>query len=183
MWNLIWPAVNKILVTGLIGSGKSEVCAYLASLGYPVYDSDPRTKALYESVPGLKGDIEKAIGRPFSEIEVIFSDVRKREALEAVVYPLVLDDFRCFCAEAAGETVFFESAVASSKPLFAAEFSKTVLVRAPYGIRLTRNPKAALRETAQEELPAVKADFVIDNNSGLQELHDQVDRMINTFKI
>ena len=101
--------MNKILVTGLIGAGKSEVCAYLASLGYPVYDSDSRTKDLYCSIPGLKERIEQAIGCPFSEIGVIFRDPAKREALEAVVYPIVLEDFRRFCADSSSETVFFES--------------------------------------------------------------------------
>lgn len=175
--------MNKILVTGLIGSGKSEVCAYLAQLGYPVYDSDSRTKALYSSVPGLKARIEQAIGCPFEEIGVIFSDSAKREALEELVYPLVLDDFRRFCSESSAETVFFESAVAFSKPLFRGEFDKVVLVRAPYQTRLERNPKTALREASQEEMKPDEADYLIDNNSGLQELHDRIDRMIKTFKI
>ena len=175
--------MNKILVTGLIGSGKSEVCAYLAGLGYPVYDSDSRTKALYDEVPGLKEKIEKTLGLPFAEIGVIFRDAAKREALEALVYPLVAEDFHRFCAGTASETVFFESAVAFSKPQFAGEFDKIVLVRAPYDLRAARNPKTAQRASSQEEMPAGKADFIIDNNSGLSELHDRVDRMIKEFKI
>lgn len=175
--------MNKILVTGLIGAGKSEVCAYLASLGYPVYDSDSRTKDLYCSIPGLKERIEQAIGCPFSEIGVIFRDPAKREALEAVVYPIVLEDFRRFCADSSSETVFFESAVAYGKAQFAGEFDKIVLVRAPYDVRLSRNDKAGQRASSQEEMPSDKADFIIDNNSGLQELHDQVLRMVKTFKI
>lgn len=175
--------MNKILVTGLIGSGKSEVCAYLARLGYPVYDSDSRTKALYSSVPGLKARIEQAIGCPFEEIGVIFSDPRKREALEALVYPLVLEDFNGFCLESSAEAVFFESAVAFSKPQFKGVFDKVVLVRAPFEMRLSRNPKTAQRAASQEEMALEEADYVIENNSGLQELHDQIDRMIKTIKI
>ena len=37
---------QTILVTGPIGSGKSAACSYLASLDYPVYDCDSRTKML-----------------------------------------------------------------------------------------------------------------------------------------
>ena len=66
--------MKTVLVTGGIASGKSEVCRYLSSAGYPVYDSDSRTKALYESVPGLKGRVEEAIGVPFSNVAVIFED-------------------------------------------------------------------------------------------------------------
>lgn len=183
MWNRNRPAVNKILITGLIGSGKSEVCAYLAQLGYPVYDSDSSTKLLYETIPGLKARIEKAIGRSFSEISSIFSDSAAREALEAIVYPLVKADFRTFAASCSSQTVFFESAVAFGKRQFEGEFDKKVLVRAPYDLRLARNPKTAEREASQFEMPAEAADFIIVNDSGLQELHDQVDRMIKTFKI
>lgn len=175
--------MNRILVTGLIGAGKSEVCAYLARLGYPIYDSDSATKLLYETVPGLKARIEKAIGRPFSEISSIFSDSAAREALEALVYPLVKADFRSFASSCNSQTVFFESAVAFGKRQFAGEFDKIVLVRAPYETRLSRNPKTAERESSQFEMPVEAADFVIVNDSGLQELHDQVDRMIKTFKI
>ena len=38
--------MKTVLVTGLIGAGKSELCSLLAAKGYPVYDSDSRTKAL-----------------------------------------------------------------------------------------------------------------------------------------
>ena len=38
-----------ILITGGIGSGKSVLSRYLESRGVPVYDSDSRAKALYDS--------------------------------------------------------------------------------------------------------------------------------------
>ena len=50
--------MRTILVTGPIGSGKSAVCTYLASLDFPVYECDARTKMLYSLVPGLKCSIE-----------------------------------------------------------------------------------------------------------------------------
>ena len=39
--------MRTVLVTGPIGSGKSEACRYLASLDFPVYECDARTKLLY----------------------------------------------------------------------------------------------------------------------------------------
>ena len=175
--------MTRILVTGLIGSGKSAVCEYLSELGYPVYDSDSRTKALYEKVPGLKAQIEKTVGVPFSQLSVIFRDDARREALESLVYPLVLDDFRRFASEVAAETVFFESAVAFCKPQFVGEFDYTVLVRAPYRMRMLRNPKVAERNAVQQEMDPAAADYVIDNDSGLNQLRDRVDRMLKTIKI
>ena len=58
-------AVTTVLVTGGIGSGKSEVCRVLASRGVPVYDSDSRTKGLYDAVPGLAGKVDAALGGGF----------------------------------------------------------------------------------------------------------------------
>ena len=41
-----------ILITGGIGSGKSALTSYLSERGVPVYDSDSRTKALYDGELG-----------------------------------------------------------------------------------------------------------------------------------
>ena len=99
--------MKTVLVTGGIASGKSELCRYLSSKGFAVYDSDSRTKALYDSVPGLKERVEDALGVPFSEIGIIFSDDARREKLEAVVYPEVLKDFLEWKSSQAGRAVFF----------------------------------------------------------------------------
>lgn len=173
--------MKTLLLTGLIGSGKSEVGRVLSSMGYPVYDSDSRTKALYENVPGLVEKIEAAIGVPFAEVGVIFKDQTKREALEAVVYPLVLEDWRIFAASCKSELVVFESATATTKALFKDIFDYTVLVRAPYEVRVRRNPKAALRSALQSE-PA-DPDYVIENNSDLAALGAEVRNMIKHLSI
>ncbi len=174
--------MKTVLVTGGIASGKSELCRYLSSKGFAVYDSDSRTKALYESVPGLKERVEDALGVPFSEIGIIFSDDARREKLEAVVYPEVLKDFLEWKSSQAGRAVFFESAVAASKAVFDGQWDEIWLVRAPLEVRLERNPKTAGRLSSQTELDATQADVVIDNDSSLEELHKKVDILINDMK-
>jgi len=174
--------MKTVLVTGGIASGKSELCRYLSSKGFAVYDSDSRTKALYDSVPGLKERVEDALGVPFSEIGIIFSDDARREKLEAVVYPEVLKDFLEWKSSQAGRAVFFESAVAASKPVFDGQWDEIWLVRAPLEARLERNPKTAGRLSSQTELDATQADVVIDNDSSLEELHKKVDKLINDMK-
>ena len=54
----------KILViTGGIGSGKSEVCRILAQKGLTVqYNADAKVKELYDTVPGLLESIEDRLG-------------------------------------------------------------------------------------------------------------------------
>ena len=174
--------MKTVLVTGGIASGKSELCRYLSSKGFAVYDSDSRTKALYESVPGLKERVEDALGVPFSEIGIIFSDDARREKLEAVVYPEVLKDFLEWKSSQAGRAVFFESAVAASKAVFDGQWDEIWLVRAPLEARLERNPKTAGRLSSQTEVDATQADVVIDNDSSLEELHKKVDKLINDMK-
>lgn len=174
--------MKTVLITGGIASGKSEVCRWLASKGLPVYDSDSRTKALYDSVPGLKARVEEAIGLPFAQIGVIFEDAAKREALEAVVYPEVLKDFLGWRAAQTGPVVFFESAIALEKPIFDGLWDEVWLVRAPLEQRLARNPRTAARLASQKETGEEQADVVIENDSSLEELHKKVDYLLNDMK-
>ena len=174
--------MKTVLVTGGIASGKSEVCRYLAEMGYPVYDSDSRTKRLYESVPGLKKRIEAAIGAPFANIGVIFDDTAKREALEKVVYPEVLADFLKWKASCNAGTVFFESAVALDKAVFDGQWDEVWLVTAPLEARLKRNPKAEGRLKAQREVDETRADALIVNDSSIDVLHKKVDKLLNDMK-
>ena len=51
-----------LVVTGGIGSGKSEVCRILANKGLTVqYNADSRVKELYTRVPGLLESIEQKL--------------------------------------------------------------------------------------------------------------------------
>ena len=169
---------KTVLITGAIGSGKSAVCAHLRELGCPVYDCDSRTKALYESVPGLKARIEEALGIPFSELGIIFRDPVKRRALEDVVYPEVLKDLAAWKAEQAADLLFMESAIALEKPAFDGSYDAVWLVRAPYETRLSRNPDVAIRSALQALVDPQRADAVIDNDSSLEDLNKQIDKLI-----
>ena len=120
---------TTVIVTGLIGSGKSAVCALLRERGIPVYDSDARTKRLYECSIGLVERLEEALGQPLrgedgrldrkALARVIFSGDSARETVEGIVYPLVLRDFRRWRArQKNAPLVVLESAVILEKPLF-----------------------------------------------------------------
>ena len=171
--------MKTILVTGPIGSGKSEVCRYLRSEGYAVYDSDSRTKALYESIPGLKSRIEEELGVPFSGIGIIFSDADKRARLEGIVYPIVLEDmekWRRSVIEDGGysrDRIFIESAVALDKPMFDGLFDEVWLVDAPFEQRVARNPKARERDSIQHFDPD-RVTRVIINDTTLDNLYRQI---------
>lgn len=169
--------MRTVLVTGPIGSGKSEVCRYLASEGYPVYDCDSRTKALYESVPGLKERIEKALGIKWSEIGVIFTDASRRETLEKMVYPLLIEDINAWKASLEGDLAFIESAIALQKPQLDGLYDLVLMVTAPLSVREGRNPKVRDRDSLQE-FDGRRIDFRIDNGSSIEVLHLKIDDLL-----
>lgn len=173
--------MKTVLVTGGIASGKSEVCGYLSFRGYPVYDSDSRTKRLYETVPGLREKVEDAAGVPLSELAAIFKDDAMRARVEAVVYPEVLRDFVAWRASQNAVMVFFESAVALDKPLFDPLWDEVWLVKAPVELRIARNPKALGRLKAQTAVPEDRASRIIMNASDLESLYSQIDNILKQY--
>ena len=161
--------MKTILVTGPIGSGKSEACRYLASLGFPVYDCDSRTN--------LKCRIEDALELRWEQIGTVFSDPAKLARLESVVYPYVLEDLRGWIAAQTAPLRFVESAIALGKPQFDGLFDRVVLVTAPYEVRLARNPKAAERDALQSFDPA-RIDFTVVNDTTPEEMFIQIRKLI-----
>jgi len=166
-----------VLVTGPIGSGKSAVCKYLASLDFPVYECDARTKMLYSLVPGLKCSIEERLGFPWSEIGRVFAEPDKLRTLEEMVYPHVLEDLKAWKAAQKAPLLFVESAIALDKPMFDGQYDKVLLVTAPYELRVQRNPKAAERDALQAFDPA-RADLVLENVGTKEEMKLKIRQLI-----
>lgn len=169
--------VKTILVTGAIGSGKSAVCSILADKGFSIYDSDSRAKALYEEIPGLKDRICSSLEIEFDQLGIIFKDENKRIRLEELIYPLLRKDFEQWRDSRQAETVFFESAVAASKTQFNGCFDEIWLVSAPLGVRISRNPKAVLRNSLQD-FSALTADEIIVNDGTLEELKTKTEQIL-----
>lgn len=186
---------KTVIVTGLIGSGKSAVCALLRERGIPVYDSDSRTKRLYDRRPALVDAMEKAVGTPLRGKDgaldrkrlagIIFSDSSAREKVEAVVYPAVLADFKRWKSRQKGAPfVVLESAVALSKPIFDTLAQAVVLVDAPPEVRLARvmrrdslDAEAVMRRMAAQRIPMYRVDVILSNDGDVQALSAAVSRV------
>lgn len=169
--------MKTVLITGPIGSGKSEVRRYLESEGFPVYDCDSRTKDLYESVPGLKAEIEESLGISWSQIGVIFTDAARRRKLEGIVYPLVVSDILEWKSALVSRLAFIESAVAMDKHEFDGLYDEVLLVEAPASVRLERNPKAAQRDSLQS-FDRARVSYIIENDLTIEELHKKTDQIL-----
>lgn len=151
--------MTVIVVTGGIGSGKSEVCRILKELGFRAqYNADMRAKALYEEHPSLLVDIEKTLGCglkdedghfvPAKLAARIFSDPQALEAVESHLFPVMMEDFASFAGTCGEDIVVFESATVLEKPQFEGFGDKIVLVDAPFETRLER---ACRRDGADPE--------------------------------
>ena len=199
--------MKTVILTGGIGSGKSAVCACLKARGVPVYDSDSRTKSLYDRDPALVGRLEAVLGTGLRTEEgrldrrklagIIFADPEKKAAVEAVVHPAVLEDFRRWkrWQRPKGWTygpvpfVVLESAIILSCPVFDGVGDRTVLVDAPEEVRLARavardgsSPEAVLRRIRQQHFDLSRVDAVLRNDGPLEELPGETDRVfLNLF--
>lgn len=154
----------KILViTGGIGSGKSEVCRILAKKGLTVqYNADAKVKELYDTVPGLLESIEDRLGCSLRDeagkfvprclAQRIFVDRQALETVESLVFPALMEDFLAFAGNSGSPFVVFESATILEKPQFDGFGDKVILVDAPVSMRMER---ACRRDGADRE--AVKA--------------------------
>ena len=199
--------MKTVILTGGMGSGKSAVGALLKARGVPVYDSDSRTKTLYDRDPALVTRLEAVLGAGLRAADgrldraklasLIFADPAKKAAVEAVVHPAVLADFRRWkrWQRPKGWTygpvpfVVLESAIILSCPVFDGVGDRTVLVDAAEEVRLARavardgsDSEAALRRIRQQRFDLSRVDAVIPNNGSLEELAAETDRVfLNLF--
>ena len=201
--------MKTVILTGGMGSGKSAVCRYLRTRGVPVFDSDARTKSLYDRVPALVERMESALGIPLREgsgafdrkalSAVIFSDPAKKSLVESLVYPAVLEDFLRWKRwhRPKGWTygpvpfVVLESAVILSHPLFDGLGDRVVLVDADEATRVARavsrdgsDPETALRRIRTQSFDRSRVDAVLRNDGPLEALPAEADRVfLNLFTI
>ena len=156
----------KVAITGNIASGKSLVEKIIAE-SFPVYDADKIAHKFLGNVD------RKALGAK------VFRDPKARKELEEFIHPKVKEEIlEIFQKE--------EKIVFISIPL--EMFDKIIFVAADENLRLDRLMKrnnltkeeALLRINAQipQEEKIKKSDFVIDNNSDLENLEKQTSILI-----
>lgn len=187
-----------ILVTGGIGSGKTEVSRILSESGIPVYDSDSAVHRLYREDKALRSSVAEAFGQEILTPEgvnrtvlskIVFSSSASLERLESIVYPALLKDFRSWQNGLDSAYSAMESAIAFEKPVFKDIFDFIIFVDAPEEERIARvcgrdgiSAEDVLRRMAsQKNLAGGAAGAVIRNDSGLENLRRQVESALNSL--
>lgn len=149
-----------LVVTGGIGSGKTEVCRILSELfNCGVYNADERVKRLYDEHPSLLDSIEVLLGESLRDGDGrfvpsrlsarIFTDKNLLNKVEDLVFPALIDDFSSWSRNYADDTfVVFESATVLEKPQFKGFGDKVILVDSLVETRIER---ACARDSASRE--------------------------------
>ena len=138
--------MKRIGITGGIGAGKSLVAEIIKAMGYPVYNSDERAKELTESNPKIKEGLIHLFGEEiyqndtlnkFALAQAIFSDESLREKVNALIHPIVREDFNLWALAQNNSLVFNESAILFETGSFK-NFDAIILVYASKELRIKR---------------------------------------------
>jgi dephospho-CoA kinase len=189
--------MNKIAITGGIGSGKSFVGRLLARRGIPVYIADDEAKRLTVTDPLIRSRLTALVGadvyladgslnKPLLA-QYLFDGPDHVRQVNAIIHPRVKQDFKAWAeAQTNVTTVAMESAI-----LYEAGFEDTVdavvMVYAPRALRLQRAMArdGATREQIERRMAAQMSDeekrrratYVVVND-GVQSLDAQLDALI-----
>jgi dephospho-CoA kinase len=138
--------MKRIGLSGGIGSGKSYVAEILEKMGFPVYYSDARAKALTDAHPHIKSELIKRFGSTIYEdgvlnrkalASLIFDSDADRLFVNNLIHPIVRADFDAWCAQQHSSLVFNEAAILFETGAYK-QFDGTLLVVAPLDLRIQR---------------------------------------------
>lgn len=191
------PASKIIGLTGGIGSGKTTVAHYIEEFGFPVYYSDDRAKTIVNDNEDLKVKIKELLGEESYDengiynrkwvAEKVFNDKDLLHQLNEIIHPAVRIDFEEWVQKQTKYLVFKETALLFELKLNR-QCYKSLLVTAEDNIRIKRvmdrdhktyREVEAVMEKQMPEKDKIKlADCVIYNNTNLEDLKEQTERMI-----
>jgi len=189
-----------IVLTGSIGMGTSAAAKHYVKRGVPVCDADAEVHRLYEgeAVPAISeafpgavrsGKVDRAL-----LAQAVAGSPRKLKQLESIVHPMVVKaeiDFLREQEKQGAKLVVLEIPLLFETDALS-RVDVTVVVSAPEGVQrervlarpgMTKEKLAALlkRQSSDEEKRA-RSDFVVDSGTTLQDMEQQIDKLIESLK-
>jgi dephospho-CoA kinase len=139
--------VVQIGVTGNIGTGKSTVCRIFETLGGKVYYADREAIKFYE-LPSVIGQVKDLAGNKVFDkndklirralAKIVFSDPVKLSQLNAIIHPLVFEDYFSWAGKQQdAPCLFYESALLFESGFYK-HFDQSILVTAPVQLAMKR---------------------------------------------
>lgn len=195
------PSPKIIGLTGGIGSGKTTVACFIEELGFPVYYSDDRAKSIVNDDENLKVKIKELLGtdaydenglydRKFVAGKV-FNNKDLLHQLNEIIHPAVRIDFEDWVKKQTKYLVFKETALLFELKLNR-QCYKSLLVTAEDNIRIKRvmdrdgktyrEVETVMEKQMPEKDKIRLADCIIYNNTNLEDLREQTERIIFTIE-
>ncbi|WP_294206148.1 dephospho-CoA kinase [uncultured Chryseobacterium sp.] len=191
------PSRKIIGLTGGIGSGKTTVAHFIEEFGFPVYYSDDRAKSIVNDNEALKTEIRALLGNQAYDsngqydrkfvAEKVFSDAELLHRLNEIIHPAVKLDFEDWVKRQSKYLIFKETALLFELKLNQ-QCDRSLLVTAEDNIRIKRvmdrdgktyREIQAIMEKQMPEKEKIKlADCIIYNNSDLEDLKEQTERIV-----
>ncbi len=188
--------MQKIGITGGIGSGKSLVCTIFEKLGFPVFYSDLEAKRILLEDLNVKSQVISLFGNEAYSVEglnrklianLIFSNEELKFKLNSIIHPVVRENFENWSNIQKAKFVFNEAAILFETGSYK-NFDKTILVTAPLSIKIERvikRDQCSQEEVVQrmnnqwsDEKKIELADYVIINDDKSSLLF-QIDQLLS----
>jgi dephospho-CoA kinase len=187
-------------LTGGIGMGKTSAAAHFRKRGIAVFDADAYVHRLYEgaAVPAIEAAFpgvvrDGRVDRALLAREVAGEPQRLRQ-LEAIVHPMVVKAEIDFLREQEGQGA--KLAVLEIPLLFETgaetRTDVTIALSAPGAAQrervlarpgMTKEKFEALRARQHSDADRrAAADFVVDSGTTLENMHEQLDRVIESLQ-
>jgi dephospho-CoA kinase len=184
-------------LTGGIGAGKSAVDRAFEALGVPVIDADRLVHEILDSDAAAIADVAAAFGPGVlaaGKIDrsalgrIVFADPEARRRLESLVHPRVTARVRERIAQLSRGVpppalIVVDAALMVETGTYR-DYDRLVVVTAPEELRRARlrdrdglgdeEAERRIRAQAPDDVKLARADHVLRNDAGLEELQAQV---------
>jgi dephospho-CoA kinase len=188
----------KIGITGGIGSGKSIISKVFATLSVPIYNSDDRGKYLTKTNEVIKNGIKDTFGVNFFDEMgnllsqklggLVFNDKAALAKLNAIVHPVVAQDFENWLDKQNSPYVLKESAIIFENNIHK-NLDAVILVTSPLPLRIKNiqkrdpfrsieNIMAVINNQMSDAEKEALAQYVINND----ENSLVIDQVLNIHK-
>ena len=195
----------KLGITGSIGSGKSSAARHLADLGAMVCDADIVARDLLDSGSDIQNAIIQRFGSDLRQpdgrlnrsllAERAFADPAGQQFLNDLIHPAVIAATLVIMAKAeeTGEALFIVDAPLLFEAGMDAYLNAVLVVTAQDSVRRERvmarsgissadfQQRNDLQLSQSEKM--AKANFIIENNTSLEELNQKVEAFFEELSL
>jgi dephospho-CoA kinase len=196
--------MNKPLIIGItggIGSGKSTLSHLLRAEGYSVYDTDLEARRLQNEHSSMRKKMIDLFGKDIytdnglnrSALgKIVFSKPELLTKLNAIVHPLVMEDFENWVNNRIPKKMLFIESAILYESGFNKLVDKVILITASESVRINRvikrdgvspeHVQARMSTQMPEADKETRADFVIHSDDNMP-LVDKMRKIIVELKV